>query len=91
MNLGDDLAAMLGDWDTARIKGKDYRGVFNEEVHNLEGGVDRIPTFTMRTEDAEAALVARETDVKINNDVTWQVRDIQKSDDGKVTVLVLAS
>lgn len=80
---------MLADWDTARIAGVEYKGVFNREVHQLQGGVDRVPTFTMATADAEAAGVVIETNVVID-DVTWQVRDIAKEDDGRSTVLVLA-
>ena len=40
-------------------------------------------------EDAEAAGVVVETDAVID-DVTWQVRGIDKQDDGRVTVLALA-
>lgn len=90
MNPAADLVAMLADWDEATIRGKTYRGVRNAEVYNLEGGVDRVPTFTMRTADAEKAQVAIENDVTIGG-VVYQVRDIQKADDGNVTVLVLAT
>lgn len=91
MDLAADLLTTLTDFSNAvTIGGTAYKGILNTEVHGLDGGVERIPTLTMRYADVQTAGVALESDVVVDG-VTYQVRDIQRQDDGRVAVLVLAT
>lgn len=89
MDLAADLLTMLTDFsNTVTIGGTAYKGILETEEHTLEFGIERVHVLWMRKADVTAASVVFQSDVVVDG-VTYQVRDIQTLDDGKLAKLVL--
>jgi hypothetical protein len=89
MDSAADLLTMLTDFsNSVTIGGTAYKGLLETEEHTLADGFERVPVLLMRYADVQTASVVKGTDVVVDS-VTYQVREIERLDDGRVAKLIL--